>query len=792
MVARHPVSPDGSALLRRAAPIVLPLLLLAAGLAGVFLFWNVIETSERNHVAIEARTTAHQVARRLEAWIDDRTGLLDFLGDGHYADATVFAAEFPADARRLVSLNPGVQSIEWIDPDGLIRMSLPAEAGLPIVGLNLHDHSDPSVPPVLDDAIRLDRVVSTPVIDLLQGGRGIGVLRPLRDASGADLGYLGAVFRVETLIAACLTEPELRTHFDLTLFGCDGSEVFRFQPDGHGGPAGPTTDTTVRVVDRQWTLRIGPSTAYADAARPVADEWLAAASMALVTMLAIMLHVLLRRQATLRESQARYRLLVEHQTDLVVKVDPAGRFLYVSPSYCDMFGRTEDELLGREFLPLVHEDDRQPTADAMKALDEPPHHAYLEQRALTRHGWRWLAWSDTAVLDDRGDMVAVIGVGRDITPRKDLEQQLLQSQKLQAIGRLAGGIAHDFNNILQAMRGHVELLQAEIGHDPRARGDLDVLHQSVRRASGLTTQLLAFSRQQVLSPAVLSVDRVVDDVLPLLRRLLGGGVDLRFHRGGDGLLVRADRGQLEQVILNLCVNARDAVGGDGQVTIATSRRAGEGGDRVAIVVADDGAGIPADIRDRIFDPFFTTKGVGAGTGLGLSTVHGVVHQHGGEVSVESEEGKGSRFTVLLPLAVGEPAKPEATATAAAPAGGQETILLAEDEPPVRNLASRMLERAGYRVITASDGVEAVERFRREEGIALAVLDVVMPRMSGPEAAKHLLRLRPDTRILFVSGYAPSDEAKALQDAGDAAYLMKPYDGARLLKAVREQLDGARA
>jgi PAS domain S-box-containing protein len=791
MVASHPVAPDGRPLLRRAAPIILPLLLLVAGASGVYLFWDVIETAERDHVAIEARTTTDQVARRIEAWIDDRTKPLEFMGGGHYADAEAFRAEFSYDARRVVNLNAGIHSIEWIDTAGVIRLSLPESAGVRTVGMNLHDHPDPSVPPLLDHAIRTGRVVSTPAIDLLQGGRGIGVLRALRDSSGRELGFLGAVFRIETLVDACLAEPQLRAHFNLDVLEQDGEVAYSLRSGDETGEAAMVIETPVRVVDRQWTIRLGPSAAYAQAARPMADEWLAAGAMALVALLAVLLHVLLRRQEALQESQARYRLLVEHQSDLVVKVDAEGRFLYVSPSYCDMFGRAEEELLGHEFMPLVHEDDRQSTADAMQGLNEPPHHAYLEQRALTRHGWRWLSWSDTAVVDDSGSIVAVIGVGRDITPRKDLEQQLLQSQKLQAIGRLAGGIAHDFNNILQAMRGHVELLQVEVGHDPRARGDLDVLQQSVRRASDLTSQLLAFSRQQVLSRSVLSVDRVVDDMLPLLRRLLGGGVDLRFHRGGADLLVRADRGQLEQVILNLCVNARDAVAGDGRVTVSTSRRQGESGDRVALVVADDGAGIPADIRDRVFDPFFTTKGVGAGTGLGLSTVHGVVHQHGGEVTVESEVGEGSRFTVLLPLAAAEEAK-EKKAPPPPPAGGRETILLAEDEPPVRNLASRVLERAGYKVITASDGMEAVERFQREESVSLAILDVVMPRMSGPEAAKHLLRLRPGTRILFVSGYAPSEEAKALQETGDAAYLMKPYDGSLLLRTVREQLDGARA
>jgi PAS domain S-box-containing protein len=511
--------------------------------------------------------------------------------------------------------------------------------------------------------------------------------------------------------------------------------------------------------------------------------------------------VLLRRQEALEESRARYQLLVENLTDLVVKVDPQGRLLFVSPSYCEVFGKTEDELLGQEFPPLVHEADRAATPEAMKALHRPPHRAYMEQRAMTRDGWRWYAWADTAVLDDAGEVVAIVGVGRDITRRKELEEQLLQSQKLQAIGQLAGGIAHDFNNILQAMQGYVEFLLEDLADRPDVHDDLTSIGRSIDRARDLTRQLLAFGRQQVLAPAVHDLGAIVEDLLPLVQRLLGEGIELRFDRVADPVPVHADRGQLEQVLLNLCVNARDAMGDTGVIAIVAGRRPIDGpgdgeqarlepGTYAVLDVADSGAGIAPELLGRIFEPFFTTKDVGAGTGLGLATVYGIVRQHGGVVTVDSEVGRGSRFRVVLPLAEGDVTGPPEEEIPEV-LGGHETVLVVEDEIPVRDLTVRVLERAGYRVLTASDGQDAVMRHTVEPRIDLIVMDVIMPRMGGREAARQIRLREPAARILFVSGFAQRESGRPGARAAwprEADFLLKPFDATTLLARVRAVLD----
>jgi PAS domain S-box-containing protein len=597
------------------------------------------------------------------------------------------------------------------------------------------------------------------------------------------------------MVDTCLDDTWLREHFRFDLMAEDGTLAYHGR-HGDSGTVWPLQETIpVRIVDRPLMLRLAPTVDYLGASQTMADEVLALGGVVLAAGLALLLHLLISRQLALAEGRQKYQLLVENQTDLVVKVDTHGRFLYVSPSYCEVFDKQEHELLGQEFLPLVHQDDRESTRQAMEDLYRPPYQAYMEQRALTRRGWRWLAWSDSAVRDENGEVVAIIGVGRDVTRRKELEEQLRQSQKMQAIGQLAGGIAHDFNNLLQAIRGHIELLMEDLQPEGRIREDLEAVQRSARRASDLTGQLLAFSRQQVLSPAVLDLNLVVSETRPLLQRLLGEGIELICATAAAPVLIRADQGQLEQVIMNLCVNARDAMGANGTIEIRTgvveldsSRRQQhtelDPGPHAWLSVRDDGRGIAPDVLPRIFEPFFTTKGVGEGTGLGLAMIYGIVHQHGGIIEVESEVGRGSTFTVLLPLTSGQPASKQDRAPAPAP-GGRETILVVEDESTVRNLAVRVLERAGYRVVVATDGAEAIalyERIGRE--IDLVLIDVVMPRMGGREAARIIRERDRDVRILFVSGYA----AEASETEGIGDFLMKPYDANTLLGHVRLVLE----
>ncbi len=512
-------------------------------------------------------------------------------------------------------------------------------------------------------------------------------------------------------------------------------------------------------------------------------------------------------EQALRDSEEKYRLLVENQNDLVVKVDVDGRFLFVSPSYCELFGKKEEDLLGETFLPLVHEDDRELTRIAMEALYEPPHRCYVEQRALTKDGWRWLAWSDRSVLDEDGTLVAIVGVGRDITEQKQLEQermqleeQLRQSQKMEAIGNLAGGVAHDFNNLLQVINGYTELALSRLEPDHAAREAMNQVERAGNRAAALVGQLLAFGRRTMMQPAPVSLNQVLEESTRMLRRIIGEHIQLEFRPQPGLPAVHADRGMLEQVLMNLCVNARDAMPDGGNLQIKTILKRfdepvslGPGpdvlGTYVLMQVHDNGIGMDEETVKRVFEPFFTTKDVGQGTGLGLAMVYGIVKQHGGYIYCHTEEGEGTRFDIYMP-AIEDAIEQDDSVTAQGDMFGHETILLAEDEEMVRTVAAEMLESAGYQVLLARDGEEAVRIFQaNQHHIQLVVLDVLMPNMTGVRAWQRMKDLGAEVPVLFISGYSEERIRQELPD-NERQVIQKPFDRTVLLTAVKEALTGA--
>jgi PAS domain S-box-containing protein len=377
---------------------------------------------------------------------------------------------------------------------------------------------------------------------------------------------------------------------------------------------------------------------------------------------------------------------------------------------------------------------------------------------------------------------------RDTSQRRALERQLAQAQKLEAVGRLAGGVAHDFNNIVTAILGHAEMARDVIPEGSPAQEDLGQIIRASGRATELTGQLLTFSRRQVAQPRRMDLNGLVDETRRLFERLIGADVQLTIERHDAPVIVHADPGQLEQVLMNLVVNARDAMPTGGKLTV----RVGLQESRALIEVRDTGIGMSPDIQARIFEPFFTTKERGKGTGLGLAMCYGIVHQAGGTIDVESAPDAGSTFRVLLPVASAD--APDGrpvlrSGSSVAPLGGTETILLAEDEPMVRDLAIRVLEGLGYRVLVGRDGSEALavsDGFR--ERIHLLLTDVVMPGLSGPEVAARLTAERPGLAVLYVSGYAPDSVALADALRGGATFLPKPYNPADLAREVRATLD----
>src|SRR5216117_1150331 len=456
-----------------------------------------------------------------------------------------------------------------------------------------------------------------------------------------------------------------------------------------------------------------------------------------------------RTEAALRNSEESYRSLVDGVRDVIFALSPSGEVTSLNPAFEEMTGFPPGEWVGRPFEAFVHPDDVPLALDLFGRVLQGEPRPTIQFRILTRAGtYRVAEFSATAQLRD-GRLTGILGIGRDVTERLGLEQQLRQAQKMEAVGRLAGGIAHDFNNILTAITGHADLLLEALGHHDPRRADVDEIRRSAERAAGLTRQLLAFSRQQVLQPKVVDLNALVLDMDKLLRRLIGEDVELATVLDPVLGRVKADPGQLEQVIMNLVVNARDAMPGGGRLTLETknveldkvyaqSHVSVKPGAYVMLAITDGGSGMDATTQARIFEPYFTTKEPGKGTGLGLSTVYGVVKQSGGYIWVYSELGRGTTFKIYLPRVEDEL---EARALSHAPAEtlqGSETILLAEDEDMVRALARRILTSHGYTVLEARDGTECLQICQAHTGtIHLLMTDVVMPGLSGRAVADRV-------------------------------------------------------
>jgi PAS domain S-box-containing protein len=506
-------------------------------------------------------------------------------------------------------------------------------------------------------------------------------------------------------------------------------------------------------------------------------------------------------------SRERYRVLTENTVALVAELDASGRFLYVSPRYRECLGWEPDEMIDHFAGELVHPDDQAELAGAMKRALATGDVVNCRYRVRARDGaWRHLESGGRAYTASDGT-IRIIVVSMDADERvraeaalQEIETQLRISQRMESLGRLAGGVAHDFNNLLTVILGsarwlerHPELPSEEV--QEFAAG----IVQAAERSADLTRQLVAFSRKQVLETQVLDLDERIDDLARILRSLAGDEVNIVLVTRQGRHFVEADPSQIEQVVVNLVANACDALSGGGTVSIRTSQTWVEEGSRiplppgdyVRLEVEDDGVGIPQDTQARIFEPFFTTKALGSGTGLGLSTVYGIVSQAGGDIRVFSEPGQGARFRILLPLAKRPTAAmPEPLPVASAAPGRGEKLLLAEDEPAVRQFAQQLLQEAGYRVTAVGDGVEALEQLRESpEPFALLVTDVAMPGIGGVELAHRCAGHDPDFPVVFVSAYADPKLAAAGLRIARSCWLKKPFEPEELLDCVRQLLDG---
>lgn len=513
-----------------------------------------------------------------------------------------------------------------------------------------------------------------------------------------------------------------------------------------------------------------------------------------------------RGEQALRESEERFRQIAETIKEVFWLTNPVkNEMIYISPGYEEIWGRSRESLYQNplSWVDAVHPEDRQRVLEA--TMTKQAKGEFDEEYRIVRPDGqvRWIRDRAYPILNEKGEAYRIAGIAEDVTQEKQLADQLRQMQKIEAVGQLAGGVAHDFNNLLTAIGGYTDFVLEQVPADSPLRKDIEEIKKGTERAAGLTRQLLAFSRRQVMQPVVLNLNELIRSMEGMLRRLIGENIELAITGAPDLAPVKADPHQFEQVIMNLAVNARDAMPKGGRLTIETANMdlderfvqqhiGAQPGKYAMLAVSDNGCGMDAEVQKHVFEPFFTTKEKGKGTGLGLSTVYGIVKQSGGYISVYSEKGHGSCFKVYLPqVAPPEPAK-KASPAHAKSTGGTEIILLVEDEEAVRALTAKILRAKGYTVLEAANGKEAQAVLKAHSGgLDLLLTDVVMPQMGGPELAKWVRSIHRGIKVLFMTGYT---DHSAFREGGlppGTGVMQKPFTPQGLAQSVRAMLDGSK-
>ncbi|HAE38280.1 MAG TPA: PAS domain-containing sensor histidine kinase [Candidatus Riflebacteria bacterium] len=517
-------------------------------------------------------------------------------------------------------------------------------------------------------------------------------------------------------------------------------------------------------------------------------------------------------QENLRQELARSQSYLDTVEAIIIALDSEGNVTLLNRKGCKLLGWQPEELVGRSWFEhcLPSPEGTQKVLPVFKALlaGETELVEYFENDVVTRTGERrMIAWHNVAYRDSEGRITGVLSAGEDITMRRiaeaerlRLESKLLQAQRLESVGRLAGGVAHDYNNMLSVIIGYAELAMGKTAASESLKTDLQEILKAAQRSAAITRQLLAFSRQQTIEPHVLDLNKTIESMLKMLRPLIGEDIDLLWKPCLTDLLVKMDTSQIDQILANLCVNARDAISGIGKITIETNsvtlddvicseRVDCAPGEYVMLAVSDDGCGMERDLLANIFEPFFSTKKVGHGTGLGLATVYGIVKQNNGLINVYSEPGKGATFKIYLPAfsgSMGEIKHPDSTDV---PLSRGETVLIVEDEASILQLTARVLEELGYNVLSAGTPGEALRLAKDHlDVISLLLIDVIMPEMTGRELSGKLCELCPDLKILYMSGYTADVIAhRGILDDG-VHFVQKPFSMKELAGKVRNTID----
>ncbi|MBN2722466.1 MAG: PAS domain S-box protein [Deltaproteobacteria bacterium] len=777
-----------------------PILVVVSISSLGLVFWRQYESHEKKLLELKTKTTARQLALRLEEYIKIRIELVSRLQQAWMKSSVPDKQEFFSTAKRIIKDFPGLLAINWIDREGYIRWVHPFEPNKNALGKNLKKHK--SARKYFLESVKSGKIVATSPITLLQGGKGFAVYLPVDTPAGRQ-GYLNVVFRFELLFSG-VVDKELSRDFVIKIHHVDD----KFTPSASKGWY------AFKIINQKWHLHLEPTEELKEQDFSKWDELVLVFALLAGLVLGYIALRYYDKHNALRESEEKLRLITENVSDVIWTCDPDLKFTYISPSIQRLRGFTVSEAMEENVEDSMPSESLHKLMKLIEGLRHKEKTLRLpvdfstgvEIKQYRKDGSViWVQVTASVMRDETGEPIGIVGVSRNISDivnarneSEELKEQLYQSQKMEAIGRLSGGVAHDFNNLLTAIIGYGNLLSDELSDKPEIRKDVDEIMQAAQRAAHLTSQLLAFSRKQIISPVYIKPDIALERSRNLLERIIGENINLVFNNGAQGAGIIMDNGQFDQIIVNLVVNARDAFSEEGGniiietdiVELDNNHRVWLGdftpGKFVRISVSDDGCGIPEPVLKKIFEPFFTTKGVGKGTGLGLSTVYGIVTQNSGLINAYSEEGKGSDFRVYFPVSEDDLIAQREDSVVESVEGNGD-IVLVEDDETVRKVTARILLEMGFNVVQFAEPRKALKHLLDCSIGTVLVTDIVMPEMSGIELFRKIRMERKDIKAVFTSGHSEEIISKrGVLDKG-AVFISKPYDFNELAKLIRDAM-----
>ncbi|MDX1566560.1 MAG: PAS domain S-box protein [Longimicrobiales bacterium] len=809
---------DSRSVFRHALPVVAGVVVLLVSV----LLWKELNESEGDQIRRAVESAAEGVGGEIAARLEARLLALDRMGSRWEEGGAPTQREWTADAELYLRHGVANRGIAWADADSRLRWIVPPEPADTLVGGRLGGVE--RIRPSLEEARETGRPTITPALGFYPDRPSFLALAPIHGIEGFQ-GYIVGFSTTRDLLQEMLAQVE--PQFGVAVHQ-GSSTLYRRGEEPTEARLEWIHQDTVDLFGTSWRVEVWPTPGFLAIARSDLPEVVLVVGILLALLLTLTL--LLARRASeeadaavamaqkaerareeLSRKEQRFRTLVTATTQMVWWTDPDGRIDGPLHSWQEFTGQSEEEIQGLGWTDAVHPDDVDRVLEAWNAAVRDRSVYDIEYRVRRADGaYREFAVRGVPVTDEDGAILEWIGTCTDITERKEAERaraeseaRLLQAQKMESIGQLAGGIAHDFNNLLTVVLGECEIALNAVGEDDPLESSLTHIRSAGQRASMLTRQLLTFSRRQPVDPVVFDLNEVVRDMESMLTRVIGEKIRLETRVGADPVPVRADRGQVEQVLVNLVVNARDAMpdGGTVRIETATARLDDHHpqvpvevppGEYVLLAVTDTGVGMTDDVMDHVFEPFFTTKEMGKGTGLGLATCYGIAQQAGGFMEAESEPGEGTTMKLYLPTAEEPPSSDGSSENGRMPRGA-ERVLLVEDDENVRRVSQRMLERLGYDVVTARDAEEALSMPEgRIESLDLLLTDVVLPGMGGRVLAETIRERHPGIEILFASGYSDDEilDREILKHGG--RLVQKPFTVDQLARKVREALDSREA